>query len=157
MTTLIRCIFIVLIFVYNIGFGQVKDSIALANHIPIRCGFILVSSPLEHYYSERNGINIYNHLESDSVFSIAKGSVQKVLKFGDEIFCLIRSGSKVVAYGPFKSSPHIVGDLIKRGDYLGAMTDSDFEDGTYNLLVMVYKRKKYFSFKQHVAWINKQY
>lgn len=154
---LIKWIFVAPLLACNIAFGQVKDSISIDGQIPIKGGFIVVASPLEHYYSESNGIYIYNHFESDSVFSITKGFVQKVVKLGEEIFCLIRSGQKIIAYGPFKSSPLLVGDLVKRGDYLGAMADCDTEDGNCNLLLMVYKRKKYLSFKQHVSLVNRHH
>lgn len=153
------CIFAALLLPHDNSFGQVKDSIALANHIPIRCGFILTvsSSSFHSNICPGDGIYVYNHLESDSAYSITDGTVSNIIKLEEDIFCLIRSGSKNISYGPFKYSPLKDGDMIKRGDYLGAMIDSDFEDGKYNLLVMVYKRKKYFSFKQYVAWINKQY
>ncbi|MBN8788287.1 MAG: hypothetical protein J0I84_14445 [Terrimonas sp.] len=136
--------------------GQVKDSISLSQNIPIKSGFIIVPSPLQHYYSESNGFYIYNHLESDSVFSITAGTVINVLKFDEDIFCLVHSGRRTISYGPFKFCPLIIGNHVKRGYYIGAMNDDDYEDGKYYLLILMKKGKKYVSFKKYVSWINKQ-
>lgn len=143
------------VLVTHVSFAQLKDSIPLSSSIPVRFGFIRNNNPIATTLINKiDGVYIFNHLESDSVFSITNGFVQKVSKFDEDFFCLIRSGSKIIVYGPFKSFPLSVGDLVKRGDYLGAMTDNDIEDGNYNLLLTVLKRKKYLSFKQHVSLVN---
>lgn len=89
-------------------------------------------SPLQHYYSESNGFYIYNHLESDSVFSITAGTVINSLKFDEDIFCVVLSGRRIISYGPFKFCPLIIGNDVKRGDYIDAMND----DGLYLLLAL---------------------
>lgn len=136
--------------------AQNYDSIPLQSEIPIRKGFILKASPNANSICESDGVYIFNHFESDSVFSITVGTVESVVKFDVDFFCLIKVGSKLVSYGPFKSCPVEIGDYVKRGDYLGAMNDDNYEDGKYYLLILAMKGEKYLSRKKYVSWINRK-
>lgn len=132
---------------------QANDTIFLTYQIPIRAGFIIKTSENCCSCSNMKGVYIFNHKECDSAYAIADGIITNVLNLGDELYCIIRSGSRVIAYGPFSCVNPSKGDLIVRGAFIGKMNND--EDDKYSLFILMNNEEKYPAFNEYVSFLNK--
>lgn len=132
--------------------AQEKDSIVLTSQIPIKAGHIMKRSTNCCFCSDDHGVYVFNHLECDSAYAIADGTIRRILNLGDEFYCIVRSGSKIISYGPFSCINPSKGDRIGHGDFIGKMINDG--DSKYSFYLLVYKKKEYLNFKKYVSFIN---